>query len=250
MPLIIDLPTSAEDPRLERWRHTIELGDGLLSKGEQDLRTVVDRFGLPDSLEGKTALDVGTADGFWAFEMERRGAEKVMAVDVGRAGELDWAPRARENAAGRMQKSFRRQFDMAHLLLESHVEHRVLSVYDLAPATVGTWTFDVVFCAGLLPQLQNPIQALLSIRSVTREKAIISVPVDETIEREHPGLPWLVFGDHEGESVPGEAGTYWRFSSRGLQEIMDYCGFVSTEALEPIELPDAELRTAIVIGYR
>jgi hypothetical protein len=25
----------------------------------------VDRYGLPESLEGKTALDIGTADGFW-----------------------------------------------------------------------------------------------------------------------------------------------------------------------------------------
>ena len=35
------------------------------------------------------ALDVGTWDGFWAFEMERRGAE-VTALDLDDERDLDW----------------------------------------------------------------------------------------------------------------------------------------------------------------
>src|SRR5262245_62521924 len=70
-----ELPSRSDDPQLENWYHTIELGNGLVSRGFYDHRPVVNCYGLPDSLCGKTALDIGTADGFWAFEMERRGAE-------------------------------------------------------------------------------------------------------------------------------------------------------------------------------
>ena len=56
---------------------------------------MVERFGLPASLAGKTALDVGTADGFWAFEMERRGAARVVAIDLPRLGDCDLLPSIR-----------------------------------------------------------------------------------------------------------------------------------------------------------
>ena len=44
-----------------------------MTEGMFDLRPVVDRYGLPARMDGMRALDVGTWDGFWAFEMERRG---------------------------------------------------------------------------------------------------------------------------------------------------------------------------------
>ena len=97
------LPTVADDPRLGdgRWYHTIELCRGVYTRNaEFDHRSIVDCVGLPRSLAGKTALDVGTADGFWAFEMERRGADHVVAIDVVKAAEFDILPihRARKPA--------------------------------------------------------------------------------------------------------------------------------------------------------
>ena len=88
------LPTSGDDPRLCGWYHTIELAPGLTTKDAvYDLRPIADRSGLPESLAGLTVLDVGTADGFWAFEMERRGAERVVAVDIGHMGQSNVLPR-------------------------------------------------------------------------------------------------------------------------------------------------------------
>ena len=55
------------------WYHTLDLGSGVVTEGMFDLRPVVDRYGLPARMDGMRALDVGTWDGFWAFEMERRG---------------------------------------------------------------------------------------------------------------------------------------------------------------------------------
>jgi SAM-dependent methyltransferase len=245
-----DLPTSPDDPRLEDWYHTIELGDGLVSKGAYDHRPVVDRFGLPVSLEGKTALDVGTANGFWAFEMERRGADRVVAVDVARWGDFDWLPWIKESMGPSSDQSLQERFELARAMRGSSVEHVVCNVYDLSPETVGT--FDVVFCGCLLLHLHNPLRALLNISSVTREMAIIATMTEREINQLFPDKPWLSFGHRpEDEVTPGEAGIYWRISTAGLQRLMEYAGFGSTEPLEPVDLPSTRrVEVAVVVGHQ
>ena len=44
---------------------------------------------------------MGTFDGFWAFEMERRGAAEVVASDVASFDALDWSRPARARRAAR-----------------------------------------------------------------------------------------------------------------------------------------------------
>ena len=39
-------------------------------------------FDFPEDLSGKTVLDIGTTNGGMAFEAERRGADRVVAVDI------------------------------------------------------------------------------------------------------------------------------------------------------------------------
>src|SRR4051812_50070915 len=68
----------------------MELAPGLETPGWHDTRPVVGEIPFPASLEGKRCLDVGTFDGFWAFEMERRGAAEVIAIDVLDPGQWDW----------------------------------------------------------------------------------------------------------------------------------------------------------------
>ena len=64
---------------------------------------------LPD-LSGRTVLDIGAYDGFYSFEAERRGAARVLATDS-----WTW------NWPG---SDARRNFDLAHDVLESKVETR------------------------------------------------------------------------------------------------------------------------------
>ncbi len=64
------------------WYHTLELGDGVVTKGMFDHRPHLDHYPIPADLSGKRCLDVATMDGFWAFEMERRGAASVVALDL------------------------------------------------------------------------------------------------------------------------------------------------------------------------
>ena len=63
------------------WYHSIALPGGIVTPGLYDLRPALEHSLLPRSLAGLRCLDVGTHDGFWAYEMERRGAE-VTAIDV------------------------------------------------------------------------------------------------------------------------------------------------------------------------
>ena len=72
------------------WYHTLELGEGVVTPGMFDHRQAVDRYMIPADLTGMRCLDVGTMDGFWAFEMERRGASEVIAADLGAVDDLDW----------------------------------------------------------------------------------------------------------------------------------------------------------------
>src|SRR5262245_44432204 len=74
------------------WYHTLELGRGLVTKGHYDHRPILRHYGLPASLAGKTVLDVGPAHGFFAFEFERRGAARVVTVELPRWSAHDGSP--------------------------------------------------------------------------------------------------------------------------------------------------------------
>jgi SAM-dependent methyltransferase len=65
------------------WYHSIQLPDGRVIEGVQSvdhLKGRIARFPVPENLAGKRVLDIGAWDGWFSFEMERRGAE-VVAVD-------------------------------------------------------------------------------------------------------------------------------------------------------------------------
>ena len=65
------------------WWHRIEVAPGVTTPGAWDLAPMAARLPWPAArLDGLRCLDVGTMDGFWAFEMERRGAADVVAVDL------------------------------------------------------------------------------------------------------------------------------------------------------------------------
>jgi tRNA (mo5U34)-methyltransferase len=72
----------AERVRSQGWYHTLELAPGVVTEGMFDLRRYVSRYGLPERMDGMRALDGGTWDGFWAFEIERRGAEVVALTSL------------------------------------------------------------------------------------------------------------------------------------------------------------------------
>src|SRR3954462_13702196 len=77
------------------WYHTLELAPGVVTDGWFDLRDAVGHYQLPERLDGPRCLDVGPWAGFWPFELARRGAAEVVALDLDNERALDWPPRRR-----------------------------------------------------------------------------------------------------------------------------------------------------------
>lgn len=199
----------------EQWYHTLDLGPGVETPGWFDLRGVVDKVGMPASLAGKRCLDVATFDGFWAFEMEKRGAASVVAIDVLDPRQWDWPVLRSERAweATAPRKGVGDGFLEARAALGSHVDRRELSVYDLDPATVGM--FDFVYVGSLLLHLRDPIRALQQVRSVAAGTVLVVDAIDPTIWSRRPvavldGLerPW-----------------WWKPNLAGLQRMVESAGF-------------------------
>jgi len=148
------------------WYHTIELPHGVVTPGRSDHRRQLPYYGLPADMRGLRALDVATFDGYWAFEMERRGAD-VVAVDLPTWDELDIPLAQREEYARRLGGTRTGEgFRLAHRLLGSAVERTELNVYDLSPDRVGL--FDVTFLSDLLQHIRDPQRALERVFGVTR----------------------------------------------------------------------------------
>lgn len=147
------------DQKLERiasrrWYHSIEIEQGLVTPGVhpiEELQQVLHHLKLPASLEGLSVLDIGAWDGFFSFEAERRGAERVVAYDV-----------TPEDYFG---------FSTAKALLGSKVDYVQGSVYELDREVVGT--FDIVLFAAVLYHLRYPLLALDRIRDVCRGHMVL-----------------------------------------------------------------------------
>ncbi|MHB1534377.1 MAG: class I SAM-dependent methyltransferase [Acidimicrobiales bacterium] len=180
------------------WYHTIALPGGVVTRGEYDHRGLAARLPLPQSMAGMRCLDIGTHDGYWAFEMERRGASEVIAIDVQYAEDLDWPePRPPIDDDLRAFLVQRKQaFVVARDALGSKVERRYLSVYNLSPEVVGE--FDFVFLGTLLHHLRDPMGALMAIRRVTRGRFLLVGTFSVSTTLVFPKMPLTTIMD-----VPG-----------------------------------------------
>ncbi len=206
------------------WYHTLELSDGVVTEGMFDHRPVLDRYPLPDDLSGMRCLDVATMDGFWAFEMERRGAASVMALDLEDPEALDW-PASLRHQEKTLDESKGERFALAKRALGSDVERVLMSVYDLSPE-LGT--FDFVFCGDLLLHLKDPITPIERIRSVCMGSAVIVNVIKRFRFREDRALAEL-------DGV--DTFSWWTTNLAGLVRIVRAAGFARVEASETFELP-------------
>lgn len=136
------------------WYHRIELAPGIVTPGINDSPKVLSLLNLPPDCRGARALDIGTRDGYFAFELERRGAE-VLAVD--------YMPKS---ASG---------FAVASEILGSKVVYLQENIYNLNPQKTGT--FDIVLFLGLLYHLPEPLSAIHLVRSLSRHLMFLETHV-------------------------------------------------------------------------
>src|SRR2546421_5818474 len=176
--------------RVPSWYHTIEVAPGVVTPGAFDLRGIVGRLPWPE-VRGKRCLDVGTYDGFLAFELEKRGAAEVVAADLPGYDDWDWELHQRDrgpdymrHVAGPVLGAGAR---LARELLGSSVTFERVSVYELDPDALGT--FDVVVCGSLLLHLRDPLRALAAIRGVCTGHFLSTNAVELGLSLLHPRRP-------------------------------------------------------------
>jgi tRNA (mo5U34)-methyltransferase len=193
------------------WFHTIDLGDGVLTPGEKDTPSELAQLHLPD-LTGRTVLDVGAYDGFYSFEAERRGANRVVAAD-------HWV----WNWPG---SDARGNFELARDVLGSSVEMAEVSVEDMSPQSLGS-TFDVVLFLGVLYHAPDPMGYLKNLRSVTGEVAVIETVVDLL------DVPIPAAAYYHAASMNGDASNNFGPNRLAVEAMLLDVGFSRVVAFDP-----------------
>jgi tRNA (mo5U34)-methyltransferase len=215
-----------------QWYHTIDLGHGIRTPGQYDLAPVIDHYGIPDSLEGRTVLDVGPAHGFFAFEFEKRGAARVVTSELPSWKQHDSRyPPESINALTEGEEEYHRgAFGFAIRARRSRVERRFCNVYDLTPERIGV--FDLVFCASVLLHLTDPLRALYAIRRVCRGEAIICTGIDTH----------LLIADQCRAIFVGtpDGNAFWLPTMTCLEQMALAAGFPRVERVSTFRLPSKD----------
>jgi tRNA (mo5U34)-methyltransferase len=193
------------------WWHSFQFPDGEHVTGVRsigELNSHLAHFQLPDDLRGKRVLDVGAWDGWFSFEMERRGAE-VVAIDC-------W-----DNP----------NFRYAHSRLASRVRYRVQDAYDLRPGELGH--FDIVLFFGVLYHLKHPLLALEKVCSMSRDIMCLESYVLDSTMREGRNSKRALMAFYEADELGGQTDNWTAPNATCLLSWCRTAGFarVSMEAL-------------------
>lgn len=187
------------------WWHTIDLGHGITTPGKIDCRARLADAHFPADFSGKTVLDIGAWDGFFSFEAERRGADRVVALD-----HVVWNT---PTAAGNGKAGF----DFAHAAIGSKVETYDSDVYDMDAAKIGT--FDVVIFMGVLYHIKDPFYVMHKVAPLCRDLMIFETHVD-FLDINRPAI-----GFYEGDSCAGDFSNWCGPNRAALDMIFRDIGF-------------------------
>jgi tRNA (mo5U34)-methyltransferase len=168
------------------WMHSIDLGDGIVTPGKwprnPHIAAAFDRI----DFGGKKVLDIGTCNGLWSFEAEKRGASEIYSVDY-LTHDNYWCTPA---------------YQFAHEALGSKARYMPdLSAYDIE--SLGRNEFDVVVFCGIYYHLKHPLLALSKVRKVLKTGGLVII---------------------EGPVIANESEAMAGFLYRGNQSKDDYFG--------------------------
>jgi tRNA (mo5U34)-methyltransferase len=203
------------------WFHNLTL-DGIQTAPEHFLgdypRQKFRRFAaaLPADLTGKTVLDIGCNAGFYAFEMKRRGADRVVAIDT--------------------DDRYLAQARLAAEVLGHEIELHNLDVYRVAQLREH---FDLVIFMGVLYHLRHPLLALDRLHDhVVRDRLLFQsmlrgpktipptapdYPFDEREIFHRPGHPAMYFVEQRYAS---DWTNWWIPNRAGVEAMLRSSGFV------------------------
>lgn len=184
------------------------------------------RHALPEDLAGRSVLDIGCNAGFYALEMARRGASRVLAVDAD----------PRYLAQARLA---------AEVTGAAAIEFRQMSVYEMGD--LGE-QFDLILFMGVFYHLRHPLLALDLIRRhalapggqmlfqtmLRGTQEVAEVPPDAGFDDHgmfgHAGAPLAWFIEH---AYAGDPSNWFVPNRAGAEAMLRAAGFAPVLQPEP-----------------
>ncbi len=184
------------------------------------------RDAVPEDLTGRSVLDIGCNAGFYALEMARRGAARVLALDA----DPHYLAQARL---------------AAEVTGAAAIEFRQMSVYDLAD--LGE-RFDLVLFMGVFYHLRHPLLALDLIRhhgvaaggqmlfqTMLRGAGNVAEvapdrPFDDREQFRQQGFPLMYFIEH---AYAGDPSNWFVPNRAGAEAMLRASGFCPVQHPEP-----------------
>jgi hypothetical protein len=253
--------------------HTMDVPGHGHVEGQWDLREGVGPYLGHVDLRGKRVLELGTADGFLTFEMERRGAE-VVSYDLSEDFRWDVVPYARAAlVAGRQgddaawvagEESYRggiRRLNNAYWLCHRAFGSGARAVYGTVyavPAEIGE--VDVTTFGAILLHTRDPFAALTSALRLTRETVIVTEPKERlslppavaALRNRLPRRfrrPYMRFNPdwRTGQDPDG----WWRLTPELVVDFVGVLGFERTEVTHHTQVYRGRPRRMFtVVGHR
>jgi tRNA (mo5U34)-methyltransferase len=191
---------------------------------------------FPDDLRGWSVLEIGCNAGFYAFEMKRRGAARVVGIDS--------------------EPLYLRQARLIGDRLGLDVEFQERSVYEVGG--LGE-RFDLVLFMGVLYHLRYPLLALDLLRQHTVRRRLVfqsmlrgsptqlpwapDYPFDDRTPFDDPAWPRLHFVEHR---YAGDASNWWIPNAAGAGAMLRSAGFTVIDRPDPEVFVCAPAADAVV----
>lgn len=207
------------------WYHSFDFPE-LTSQGEDPTpsRKNLIMEMLPN-LKGKTVLDCGSWDGYFAFLAERLGASRVLATDY-----FCW------HGPGHGHKD---NFDYAKKTLKSNVEELEIDIPNLCVEKVGK--FDVVMAFGLIYHLPSFLTSLVNLCEIAKEAIIIETQIDRFIPQDYACLR-LYTHNFFYDDINRDDTTWFVPNIKCVENVLEYCGFNNVTHLNKDESCRAIIR--------
>ena len=207
--------------RMGPWYHNVSYAGVMTNPATPDYPAsrwrLLDQL-IPQDLHGKKVLDIGCNSGSFAMEMKKRGAERVVGIDV--------LPHVTAQAR-----------------FTSHWFAVPFEVYELSAYDVE-WLdeiFDIVLFTGVLYHLKHPLYALEKISNICRDtmyfqSVVRSSAVDFEPESNYPGNEVAVFDRPDyprlffiEKSYNGDDTNWWFATRNCLKAMARVSGFKTVE---------------------
>jgi tRNA (mo5U34)-methyltransferase len=200
--------------RIPYWYHKIDLGDGIITPGENygdiwdNIRKTRDLINYKD----KNVLDIASYDGMWAFEAEKLGATTVIATDI------------YYNAL----KKF--------LLCREILKSNVIPFYNISPYNLYERLevflkedlfgedplknkIDIIQHFGVLYHLRDPLYSLSQARSIISDDGYLIIETAAILNEDRPFMAYNCFDLGKGK-VYDDFTTWWAPTIPCLKEML------------------------------